>query len=143
MRWATIGSLFGLCVVLWAQTSQRSVWDGIYTEQQARRGRSLYQEHCADCHGEELEGDAEAPALSGGTFLTNWNGLTLGSLFQRIRRDMPLNGNVGKLGPAVSADILAYMLEVNRFPAGAAELSSSGIALDQIRFEAVKREQKR
>ena len=143
MRWATIAAMFALCVVLWAQASERSVWDGVYSGEQAKRGGPLYQEHCADCHGEELEGDAEAPALSGGTFLTNWNGLKLGSLFQRIRRDMPLNGDVGKLGPAVSADILAYMLQFNRFPAGAADLSSSGIALDQIRFEAVKREQKR
>jgi mono/diheme cytochrome c family protein len=144
MRWASIVVICAACAVLWAQNSpSRSVWDGVYTDEQAKRGGPLYHEHCADCHGDELEGDAEAPALSGGTFLTNWNGLTLGTLFQRIRRDMPLNGNVGKLGSAVSADILAYMLKVNRFPFGATELSRSADALDLIRFEAARREQKR
>ncbi len=142
MRWIIFGVICGALVVLPAQTVS-SVWDGVYTDQQAKRGEPLYREHCADCHGEDLEGDAEAPALSGGTFVTNWNGLPLGSLFQRIRRDMPLNGNVGKLGSAASADILAFMLKANRFPSGTRELSRSGDALDQIRFEATKRDQKR
>src|SRR5437879_4188913 len=68
------------------QTASRSVWDGVYTDQQAKRGEPMYREHCADCHGDDLEGDAETPALSGATFQTNWEGLPLGSLFQRIRR---------------------------------------------------------
>jgi mono/diheme cytochrome c family protein len=140
----TIAVIGACCAGLWAQQqSSRSVWDRVYTDEQAKRGAPLYHEHCADCHGEELEGDAEAPALSGGTFLTNWNGLPLSGLFQRIRRDMPLNSDVGKLGPALSADILAYILKVNKFPPGSTELSHSSVALDQIRFEADKRSERR
>ena len=123
--------------LLRAQEAARSVWDGVYTDQQAIRGEPKYREHCADCHGDDLEGDAEAPALSGAMFQTNWEGLPLGSLFQRIRRDMPLNKNVGTLSPSVNADILAYILKVNRFPHGAAELSHAAEILNQIRFESV------
>jgi mono/diheme cytochrome c family protein len=117
---------------------RRSVWDGVYTDQQAKRGEPKYRESCADCHGDDLEGDAEAPALSGATFQTNWEGLPLGSLYQRIRRDMPLNKYVGSLSPTVNADILAYMLKVNKFPQGAVELPYSTGILNQIRFQSVK-----
>ena len=127
-----------------AQTNAvRSVWNGVYTEQQAKRGEPMYRRHCADCHGEDLEGDAEAPPLSGGAFQTNWDGLPLGSLFQRIRRDMPLNAEAGKLGPATSADILAYMLKINRFPSGHTDLPLSAETLNQIRFESSKPDSKR
>jgi mono/diheme cytochrome c family protein len=124
-------------------TASRSVWDGVYTDQQAQRGETPYHDYCADCHGDDLEGDAEAPALSGAMFQTNWDGLPLGSLFQRIRRDMPLNKYVGALSPSVNADILAYILKVNRFPQGSAELSHAAEILNQIRFESVKPDRKR
>ena len=129
--------------VLRAQETSRSVWDGVYTDQQAKRGEPKYRENCADCHGDDLEGDAEAPALSGAAFLTTWEGLPLGSLYQRIRRDMPLNKYVGSLSPSVNADILAYILKVNRFPQGSAELSHAADILNQIRFESVKPNRKR
>ena len=119
------------------------MWDGVYTDEQAKRGQPKYRENCADCHGDDLEGDAEAPSLSDATFLTNWEGLPLGSLYQRIRRDMPLNKYVGSLSPSVNADILAYILKVNRFPQGNAELSHAADVLNQIRFESVKPNRKR
>jgi S-disulfanyl-L-cysteine oxidoreductase SoxD len=125
------------------QEATRSVWDGVYTDEQAKRGEPKYRESCADCHGDDLEGDAEAPALSGAMFQTNWEGLPLGSLYQRIRRDMPLNKYVGTLSPSVNADILAYILKVNRFPQGGAELSHAAEILNQIRFESVKPNRKR
>src|SRR6266478_2954271 len=88
---AMIGAAAIFTVLHAQESATRSVWDGVYTDQQAKRGEPKYRENCADCHGDDLEGDAEAPALSGATFQTNWEGLPLGSLFQRIRRDMPLN----------------------------------------------------
>lgn len=146
IRFAATGLAAGCVFALYvrAQTDTvRSVWDGVYTDQQAQRGEPMYREHCADCHGEDLEGDAEAPPLSGSAFQTNWDGLPLGGLFQRIRRDMPLNREVGKLGAAASADILAYMLKINRFPSGHTELSTAGEVLNQIRFESAKPGSKR
>ena len=49
----------------------RTVWDGIYTDEQADRGESLYQDACASCHGQDLSGGQMVPELIGGEF--TWN----------------------------------------------------------------------
>lgn len=114
-----------------------SVWDGVYTDEQSKRGEALYTKECASCHGSELSGGEEAPALAGGTFTSNWNGLTLGELFDRIRVSMP-QGNPGSLSRQQNADILSYLLHFNKFPSGKAELQKDSELLKQIRFEAEK-----
>src|SRR5436309_5117858 len=68
-----------------SEQTSRSVWDGVYTEEQSRRGETLSRKECATCHGVGLTGGEAAPALSGDAFLSNWNGLTVGDLFDRIR----------------------------------------------------------
>src|SRR5689334_21161715 len=57
-----------------ASAAKRSVWDGVYTEDQAQRGKELYAEHCVRCHGENLESNGPVKALSGPDFAANWNG---------------------------------------------------------------------
>ena len=118
--------------------AQSSVWDGVYTADQSKRGQALYTKECAACHGTELSGGEEAPPLSGGAFLSNWNGLTLGELFERIRVSMP-EGRPGSLSRQQNADILAYVLNFNQFPEGKAELQKDTELLKQIRFEAQKK----
>jgi mono/diheme cytochrome c family protein len=113
----------------------RSVWDGIYTEEQAKRGEELYHKECASCHGDTLVGSGGAAPLTGGAFLSNWNGLTVGDLFERIRKTMP-QGSLGKLTKQQDADILAYLLSFNKFPAGKRELQKQVEFLKEIRFEA-------
>src|ERR1700676_3706232 len=76
--------------LLAAQTT-RSVWDGVYTSAQAQRGAALYANNCASCHGTALGGGESAPPLTGGEFSSNWYGLTVGDLFERIRTTMPAN----------------------------------------------------
>lgn len=120
----------------------RSVWDGVYTEEQAKRGEPLYHKECAPCHGDSLSGGESAPPLTGGAFLSNWNGLTLGDLFERIRKTMPQNAP-GKLSRQQNADILAFTLSANKFPAGKTELSRQSEFLKEIRFEAMKPESKK
>jgi mono/diheme cytochrome c family protein len=124
-----------------APSDAHSVWDGVYTEEQAQRGEPLYRAGCASCHGDTLKGAGETPALSGGPFMANWNGLTLGDLFERIRRTMPQD-KPGRLNRQSKADILAYVLSVNKFPAGKAELQHQTEFLREIRFEATKPEKK-
>lgn len=123
-----------LALALAAAESQRSVWDGVYTEKQAARGRVLYDQHCSECHGDDLEGDAEAPALAGGDFLWKWNGVALEHLFQRTYRDMPLY-KAGSLSRQACVDILAYVLRVNQLPVGKSELPHDESILRQIRLE--------
>jgi S-disulfanyl-L-cysteine oxidoreductase SoxD len=121
-----------------AQSSpERSVWDGVYSAEQANRGEALYANNCASCHGSALGGGESAPALSGGEFFANWNGLTLGDLFDRIRVSMPAD-RPGKLSREQNADILAFMLSVNQFPSGTTELEHRTEVLKQIRFDAEK-----
>ncbi len=121
---------------LTAQTS-RSVRDGVYTEDQAKRGSLLYNQHCSACHGADLTGGDEVPALRGDSFLANWSGLPLSELFERIRTSMPAD-NPGKLNRQQNADILAYILKFDSYPAGSVELPTQTDALQQIRFEASK-----
>ena len=126
-----------VCGVLLGAQAAHSVWDGVYTEEQANRGKALYGNECASCHGDALTGGEEAPPLAGDAFLANWNGLTVGDLFERIRKSMPQD-NPGRLSPQQDADILAFMLGANRFPVGKTELESRTEQLKQIRFEASK-----
>ena len=123
-----------LCIAL----ASASVWQGVYTEEQAKRGQPLYSKYCASCHGEQLTGGEDSPPLTGGAFLANWNGLTVGDLFERIRVSMPQD-RPGRLTRQQNADILAYVLAVNQFPAGQAELPTETNRLKQIRFEAAKK----
>ncbi|HEV2989550.1 MAG TPA: cytochrome c [Candidatus Angelobacter sp.] len=120
------------------QSSAHSVWDGVYSEDQSRRGESLYHDKCALCHGDKLTGGESAPPLAGGQFLSNWNGLTLDVLFERIRASMP-SDNPARVGRQPKADILAYMLSMNSFPPGKAELPPKAELLKDILFEATKK----
>ena len=115
----------------------RSVWDGVYTDEQAKRGEPMYQKECAACHGATLNGGESAPPLTGGAFLANWNGLTMGDLFDRIRKTMP-QSNPGRLTRQQDADILAFMLSANKFPSGKADLYRQSEMLREIRFESEK-----
>jgi S-disulfanyl-L-cysteine oxidoreductase SoxD len=145
-----VGTVFGIAANAGKHMSQgppaqssdsRSVWDGVYTDEQAKRGEELYRKECASCHGETLVGGGGAAPLTGGSFLSNWNGLTVGDLFDRIRKTMP-QGSLGKLSKQQDADVLAFLLSFNKFPAGKMELQKQVEFLKQIRFEATKPEAK-
>src|ERR1700694_3259960 len=120
-----------------APTGPRSVWDGVYTEEQAKRGEPLCASKCSLCHGAKLTGGESAPPLVGGEFLSNWNGLTLDVLFERIRLTMPPD-SPARISRQQKADILAYILSVNKFPAGKAELQQKTEMRKEIRLEASK-----
>jgi S-disulfanyl-L-cysteine oxidoreductase SoxD len=118
-------------------SNSRTVWDGVFTVEQADRGHSVYHAQCEVCHAEELTGADEVPPLAGPQFLANWNGLTLGDLFERIRKTMPAN-DPGKLTRDQNADVISYLLAFNMFPAGKKELAPNAELLKQIRIEATK-----
>jgi mono/diheme cytochrome c family protein len=115
----------------------RTVWDAVYSDEQAERGKALYQQQCGGCHGSRLEGTEVSPALAGGEFLSNWGGLTVGDLFERIRTTMPPN-NSGSMTRDETTDVVAYLLSANEFPAGQTALPSNPQALQLIRIDATK-----
>jgi mono/diheme cytochrome c family protein len=126
-----------LAAAVFGAVEPRSVWDGVYTESQAQRGQALFRARCAGCHGADLAGAKDAPGLTGAKFWTAWNDLPASYLFERIRQTMP-DDNPGSLTPAQNADLLAYLLSVNRFPPGARDLDRELEALQRIRIEEKK-----
>jgi quinoprotein glucose dehydrogenase len=109
----------------------KTVWDGVYTEAQAGRGKKAYIASCAACHQEGLQGADLAPALKGDEFLLLWNDRPLSEFVERITKTMPQDAP-GTLSAQENADIVAYILQVNRFPAGVSELPADEAAQKTI-----------
>jgi len=134
---AFAAATFRFTVPASARQGSRSVWDGVYTEEQAKRGRALYLKECSNCHGQQLEGADMSSALTGSAFTGNWDGLSVGDLFDRIRVTMPAD-RPGSVPRQEIVDILAHILNANQFPAGETELPREVPALKQILFKASK-----
>jgi mono/diheme cytochrome c family protein len=115
----------------------KSIWDGVFTAEQAERGAEAYKTSCSECHGGDLMGDGFAPALSGADFQANWNDLSVGDLFERIRISMPPSGP-SSVTPAQKADIVAHIFNFNKYPAGTAELEPKTEVLKTIKIELKK-----
>ena len=117
-----------------AQTSQRTVLEGVYTAEQAVRGQSAYNANCAPCHRETLEGNAEALSLKGERFMESWRDDSLDALFSHMRTRMPRRpvGEPGMLKESVYLDILTYILKVNGYPAGSGELAATSLKAVQM-----------
>ena len=108
----------------------RTANDHVYTDAQAARGRALYQQKCAACHGEMLEGK-NAPPLVGGAFLAVWGAQALSELAGKIRNTMPAD-NPGKLTASETADLVAFVLQAGKFPSGRNELGTDDTGLKAI-----------
>jgi mono/diheme cytochrome c family protein len=113
------------------QEPKPTVWDGVYTAPQAERGRSAYMQSCASCHADDLRGRSTAPSLIEESFLFLWSDMSVGELFERTRMLMP-SDRPGSLPSATYADIIAFVMSKNGFPAGSTELSADVAALKQI-----------
>jgi len=118
-----------------AQEATRTTWDGVFTAEQAERGSQIYHGMCASCHGPQLSGIDAAPALNGGGFYANWNGISLGQMADRVRKSMPANGP-GIMNRQQVADVLAYIFSRNGMPAGVQELPRQTSYLRGIAFRA-------
>lgn len=114
-----------------AQDGSSSVWDGVYTDEQAQRGETTYEQECATCHLADLLGDGIAPALTGAAFDFRWSDLSVGDMFVAIRATMP-QGAPASLSPQGYADIVSYMLIKNDFPTGDSELPADEETLNKI-----------
>ena len=117
-----------------AAEASLTVWDGVYTAEQAERGVVPYLENCATCHGEDLGGGSNSPGLVGVSFQFLWGGKTLHELYEAIRTTMPTD-NPASLPRETYLDILTYMLQVNEFPAGDEELDAKALGNSLITEE--------
>lgn len=107
---------------------------GVYTAAQANLGKSLYEKECASCHGAKLEGMGQNPALAGSDFMSRWQGQTLDDLYEVIQGTMPAT-KPGSLTPDESVQLIAYILQANKMPAGKTELPKDEASLKTVQIE--------
>lgn len=107
-----------------------SVWDGVYTTEQAARGNQAYNASCAVCHRADLRG-GQGRSLVGSRFWESWGEDGLSSLYSVVRERMP-EGQPGSLKPETYLDIVAYILQRNEYPAGTVELTAESVKLVQV-----------
>jgi len=113
------------------QDARSTIWDGVYTEEQAKRGEQSYAKSCAKCHAEDLLGSTNAPALIGQPFFARFDRQTADDLLDVIRRTMPQEAP-DTLGIPVYADIVSYVLRSNGAPGGKTELPTDRAKLREI-----------
>ena len=113
----------------------RTIWDGVFTQAQADRGRDQYRKSCASCHKADLLGESAAPPLAGPEFSQRWVGSNVDDLLTTIRRSMPQDAP-DSLGTPAYVDLVSYLLSVNGSPAGANDMPLESAGLKQIQFTA-------
>ena len=118
------------------QAPPRSAKEGVYTTEQANRGKPVYDGKCASCHGSMSSVTPDmAPLLNDSGFQNLWKDRSLAQLFSRIRETMPQD-KPNTLSPEDTADIVAYILNGNQLPAGDMPLPTDLEILKEIRVDA-------
>jgi mono/diheme cytochrome c family protein len=112
---STSGSVVGAVV---------TVWSGVYSEGQAKRGQTVYGASCSNCHLDNLRGDSTSPTLVGNAFISDWENKNVRALYSRIISTMPQD-NPGTLSESTVLDVVAYLFKVNGFPSGEKALESA------------------
>jgi quinoprotein glucose dehydrogenase len=128
-------SVIGGTAVLIAQgVAARTVWDGVYSEAQAARGKTAYDAQCAFCHQADLRGQGFATGLVEDVFASRWRDGNLGDLFTIVKVTMPQD-KPASLTDDEYAAIVAYLLQANRYPSGQQELRPDPAALKEVVFK--------
>jgi S-disulfanyl-L-cysteine oxidoreductase SoxD len=132
-----IASLLFVQALILVSAQGKTTLDGAYTAAQATRGQKIYADSCTGCHGDDLSGGGQAPALVGKDFNADWNDLAMSDLFDRTNGTMPAD-KPGTLTPAQAADVIAFLLQKGNFPPGQTELPADPAALKVMKFVAPK-----
>lgn len=122
-----------LCAAGSVLLAQERIWDGVFTEAQATRGREAYVKSCTNCHNLDLAGSVRGPSLKGDRFMATWQNGSVANLFRKIRDFMPAT-YPDSVAEDVKIDIIAYLLKENSFPAGRAELKLDEKDLEEIQI---------
>lgn len=112
---------------------ERTIYSGVYTQEQADRGKAAYGNSCAVCHGPTGGGGPDAPGIIGYVFNQKYDGAPLIAYFDYMRSTMPA-GRAGSLPRQTYTDITAFLLSSHGAPAGDTELSGEEDALAEIYF---------
>jgi mono/diheme cytochrome c family protein len=131
-----IASLLLVQGLILVSAQGKTTLDGIYSEPQAARGETIYKVSCESCHGDDLSGGGQTPALAGKEFNGDWVDLSMADLFDRTHLSMPAD-KPGSMTPAQTVDVIAYLLKKGTFPPGAVDLPADAAALKAIKFVSV------
>jgi S-disulfanyl-L-cysteine oxidoreductase SoxD len=120
--------LMAVAAPVLAQTTgaaERSTVQGAYTDGQAALGEGVYKSTCASCHELTFHTDDQ--------FRMNWFGRTVYDLFKILKTTMP-EDNIGGLSDDDYTRVIAYILKLNGFPAGADSLRADSLDMQRIRI---------
>jgi len=138
--WIIAGLIVAMCACLGgairsakaaSPAPAKNIWDGVYTDDQAARGKAQYNTSCSSCHMEDLSGSGQALPLAGDAFTDVWEGQTMADLLGLVQGTMPQD-KPGSLTPEAALDVITYIIQVNKFPSGKEELKNDPDALKNI-----------
>jgi len=135
--WSVVAAGVYVSAMVVVSAQAKAATAGVYSEAQAKRGEAVYKEQCAACHGDNLEGSGPMPPLAGKDFLSNWQGKTVGDLFEKTQTSMPATAP-GTLTPEQTTSLMAYILAQGKYPAGSAALPDKLDDLKKISIDAPK-----
>ena len=127
----TVAAGLGAIRAAKAADTAKTTMDGVYTAEQAQRGKAQYSQSCATCHMDDLSGSGQALPLAGDAFMGTWEGQSVADLMGLIHDTMPQD-KPGTLTPDQTLDTIAYLLQYNQFPAGKEELKNDPDELKTI-----------
>jgi mono/diheme cytochrome c family protein len=136
--WLITSLIVGMCACLGgairsarAAGPAKTTLDGVFTDAQAARGKAQYNTSCSTCHMEDLSGSGQALPLAGDAFMDVWEGQSVADLLGLVQGTMPQD-KPGTLTSQEALDIITYILQQNKFPAGKEELKNDPDALKNI-----------
>ena len=113
-----------------AAPATTTVWDRVFSDQQATRGEALYKKSCTECHRDDLSG-SDGPPLRGLDFFVRWRGQTIAQMFEQVKDIMPASAP-DSLPPQTYIDIMGFLFKANGVPMGATDLPADADALQRI-----------
>jgi mono/diheme cytochrome c family protein len=119
---ALLASSLTVALQAQAKPDPKSILDRIYSVAQAQRGEARFKQSCASCHTTQSFAD--------GAFADRWSGQSMAEVFEWVSANMPDN-DPGGLKKEDYADVLAYILGMNAYPVGAADMPADRETLKQ------------
>jgi len=118
-----VAVLFLFAIAATAQEKAvKTVWDGVYTADQAKRGGEVFGRRCMVCHSTGFQRTG---------FIERWREDKLTGFFNFISTNMPRD-YPGSLKQNEYVDIASYIMSNNDLPAGAQELTYEALTNIQV-----------
>ena len=107
------------------QAEQKTINSGVFDAEQVKRGRSVFDKVCSECHPTDVFGPE---------YMEGWSGASVGFLYEELKATMPYD-SPGSLADSEYVEVVAYLFAINGVKPGEGELSTDVSELDQIVIE--------